>query len=83
MNTYRKLPLNRPSRAPWEPEEDAVVCRCTRCRKKVYLDGRTYQDGMGSDLCEDCFRELISRRMRESLPLLAWELGYEVVRHEG
>lgn len=64
-----------------EPDEPAAVCECSRCRQDVYQDECTYEDGLGQALCRECFEDLLHERIRHELPLLAQELGYDVVRH--
>lgn len=66
-----------------EPPDPVTVCTCTECKQDVYLDECTFQDGLGNDLCAECFESMINRRMRHELSLFATELGYTVVRHEG
>lgn len=64
-----------------EPADPVTACECTKCRQDVYIGECTFEDGLGNRLCQECFEELIRRRMRSELSLLATELGYEVVRH--
>jgi len=66
---------------PMEPPEPVAVCECNRCRQDVYQGECTYEDGLGQALCQECFEDLLHERIRHELPLLAQELGYEVVRH--
>lgn len=80
---YLRGRIYRPDMTAPEPDDPVVVCQCTKCRQDVYLQEYTFEDDPGSRLCRECFESLIEQRMRDDLPLLAMELGYEVVQHEG
>lgn len=72
----------RPNMTGDEPSEAPFVCLCSKCRQEVYPEEYTFKDGLGAELCPECFEEMITQRLRANPSLLAMELGYEVTRYE-
>lgn len=61
---------------PPEPDEPAVVCKCSVCKCEIYSNEIYGMDDMGDSVCRDCLEEEWSKLADDEKFEL---LGYEVI----